>query len=118
MEQRFFGEISRFRLAPFSAKSAWISPRSLLFYILLRFFEFSPSRKRSFCCRKAHLFGLYDTDGILRFTGRDKEACLAYADLFDLPPSSCSLMDLPDYEISLNAPNPSRRRRRLEVRNN
>ena len=40
------------------------------------------------------MFGLYDTDGILRFLGRDREACLAYAELFDLQPSGCSLMDL------------------------
>ncbi len=45
------------------------------------------------------MFGLYDNDGILRFTGLDREACLAYADLFEIPRSGCSLMDLPDQEF-------------------
>ena len=27
------------------------------------------------------MLGLYDSDGILRFTGLDREACLAYASL-------------------------------------
>ncbi len=42
------------------------------------------------------LFGLYDEDGILRFTGRDRESCFAYADLFDLPESKCSLVVIPE----------------------
>ena len=42
------------------------------------------------------MFGLYDPDGILRFMGSDKEACMAYAELFDLPSQSCSLMPLPE----------------------
>ena len=45
------------------------------------------------------MFGLYDNDGILRFTGIDREACLAYADLFEIPRSGCSLLDLPDQEF-------------------
>ncbi len=44
------------------------------------------------------MFGLYDPDGILRLTAADKEACLAYAELFDLPSGGCSLMSLPDQE--------------------
>ena len=62
------------------------------------------------------LFGLYDSDGILRFIGQDREACVAYADLFDLSAAGCSLMDdLPDYEMEGFNP---RLRRRLEARNN
>lgn len=41
------------------------------------------------------MHGLYDDDGILRFIGLDREACEAYAELFDLSLTRCSLMDLP-----------------------
>ena len=44
------------------------------------------------------MYGLYDTDGILRFTGQDKEACMAYAELFELASLECSLMDIPESE--------------------
>ena len=40
------------------------------------------------------LYGLYDTEGILRFTCSDKEACIAYAKLFDLSSIEFSLMSL------------------------
>ena len=40
------------------------------------------------------MYGLYDKDGILRFTNSDKEACLDYAQLFELNPSHCCLMNL------------------------
>jgi len=40
------------------------------------------------------LYGLYDTEGILRFTCTDKEACIAYAKLFDLSSIDFSLMPL------------------------
>ena len=30
------------------------------------------------------MYGLYDKDGILRFVNSDKEACLNYAELFEL----------------------------------
>jgi len=40
------------------------------------------------------LYGLYDTEGILRFTCSDKEACFAYAKLFDLSSIEFSLMPL------------------------
>jgi len=40
------------------------------------------------------LYGLYDTEGILRFTCTDKEACIAYAKLFDLSSLEFSLMPL------------------------
>jgi hypothetical protein len=39
--------------------------------------------------------GLYDHEGILRFIGLDREACIAYADLFDLSLTHCSMLDLP-----------------------
>ena len=45
------------------------------------------------------MFGLYDADGILRFTGIDREACLAYAELFELDFSGCSLMALPEPSV-------------------
>ncbi len=46
------------------------------------------------------MYGLYDTDGILRFTGNDKESCLAYAELFDMHSMECSLMALPEVNIA------------------
>ena len=42
------------------------------------------------------MFGLYDNDGILRYVCRDPEACLAYAELFDLESVDCSLMAIPE----------------------
>jgi len=42
------------------------------------------------------LYGLYDTEGILRFTCSDKEACIAYAELFDFSSIEFSLMPLPE----------------------
>tara|TARA_B100000609_G_C17028914_1_gene337702 strand:+ start:480 stop:665 length:186 start_codon:yes stop_codon:yes gene_type:complete len=40
------------------------------------------------------MYGLYDKEGILRYVNSDKDACLAYAELFDLNSQSCSLMSL------------------------
>ena len=40
------------------------------------------------------MYGLYDTDGILRFFNSDKDACLAYAKLFELNSQTYSLMNL------------------------
>ena len=40
------------------------------------------------------MYGLYDTEGILRFTCNDKAACIAYAKLFDLSSIEFSLMPL------------------------
>ena len=53
------------------------------------------------------MLGLYDSDGILRFTGLDREACLAYASVFGLSLASCSLTDIP-----IPQPLPVRSRRR------
>ena len=40
------------------------------------------------------MYGLYDRQGILRFTDSDKEACVAYAELFELESANYCLMDL------------------------
>lgn len=37
------------------------------------------------------MLGLYDSQGVLRFAGRDRDDCLAYAELFSLPEDSYSL---------------------------
>lgn len=41
------------------------------------------------------MHGLYDHEGVLRFIGLDREACIAYAELFDLSLNHCSMLDLP-----------------------
>ena len=41
------------------------------------------------------MVGLYDGDGVLRFVGGDIEACEAYARLFELSLSNCSLQPMP-----------------------
>ena len=40
------------------------------------------------------MYGLYDRDGILRFINSDKEACLDYAELFQLGSTNFCLMNL------------------------
>ena len=40
------------------------------------------------------MYGLYDKEGILRFFDSDKDACLAYAELFELGSANYCLMDL------------------------
>ena len=42
------------------------------------------------------MFGLYDREGILRFVDSDKEACIAYAELFELGSTNYCLMNLAD----------------------
>ena len=42
------------------------------------------------------MYGLYDNDGVLRFTNSDKEACLDYAQLFEMSSAHCCLMNLVD----------------------
>ena len=39
------------------------------------------------------MYGLYDKEGILRFVNSDKDACIAYAELFDLSSTNYCLMD-------------------------
>ena len=40
------------------------------------------------------MYGLYDRDGILRFVNSDREACLEYAQLFELNSAHFCLMNL------------------------
>ena len=40
------------------------------------------------------MFGLYDKEGILRFINSEKDACIAYAELFELGSTNYCLMDL------------------------
>ena len=40
------------------------------------------------------MYGLYDKEGILRFIDSDKDACIAYAELFELGCTNYCLMDL------------------------
>ena len=42
------------------------------------------------------MYGLYDKEGILRFVDSDKDACIAYAELFELGSTNYCLMDLPN----------------------
>ena len=42
------------------------------------------------------MYGLYDKEGILRYVNSDKDACIAYAELFDLNAQSYSLLSLND----------------------
>ncbi|QBE70179.1 hypothetical protein SynWH8101_2613 [Synechococcus sp. WH 8101] len=41
------------------------------------------------------MYGLYDSDGILRFMGGCREACEDYAALFELSLANCSLLAIP-----------------------
>lgn len=43
------------------------------------------------------LTGLYDLQGVLRYSGRDSADCLAYADFFALKPGSFTLASLELY---------------------
>ena len=40
------------------------------------------------------MYGLYDREGILRYVNTDKDACIAYAELFDLGAQSYLLISL------------------------
>ena len=40
------------------------------------------------------MYGLYDQEGVLRYVNSDKDACIAYAELFDLNVQNYSLMSL------------------------
>ncbi|NDD45596.1 hypothetical protein CWE17_03095 [Synechococcus sp. BS56D] len=55
------------------------------------------------------MYGLYDSDGILRFMGVSREACEDYAALFELSLASCSLLSIPR---AIGSPLRSRRARR------
>ncbi len=43
------------------------------------------------------MYGLYDKEGILRFVDSDKNACIAYAELFELGSTNYCLLDLANY---------------------
>ena len=51
------------------------------------------------------MYGLYDKEGILRFVDSDKDACIAYADLFELGCTNYCLMDLANDSTTLQATN-------------
>ena len=40
------------------------------------------------------MYVLYDKEGILRFVDSDKDACIAYAELFELSSTNYCLIDL------------------------
>ena len=48
------------------------------------------------------MYGLYDKEGILRFVNSDKDACIAYAQLFNLNSTDYCLMNLLDNKSNLN----------------
>ena len=51
------------------------------------------------------MYGLYDKEGILRFVDSDKEACIAYAELFELGCTNYCLMDLANDTKKVNCTN-------------
>ena len=61
------------------------------------------------------MFGLYDKEGILRFIDSDKEACIAYAELFELGSTNYCLMDLANNTKKVQNTNPDQS---LEGNNN
>jgi len=51
------------------------------------------------------MYGLYDKEGILRFVDSDKDACIAYAELFELGSTNYCLMDLANDKQKATAAN-------------
>ncbi len=51
------------------------------------------------------MYGLYDRQGILRFINSDKEACIAYAELFELESTNYCLMNLTENNQKLEDTN-------------
>ena len=51
------------------------------------------------------MYGLYDKEGILRFVDSDKDACIAYAELFELSSTNYCLMDLANETKKLKSTN-------------
>ena len=47
------------------------------------------------------MYGLYDREGILRYVNTDKDACIAYAELFDLNTQTYLLISLSDIDEGL-----------------
>ena len=48
------------------------------------------------------MYGLYDKEGILRFVDSDKDACIAYAELFELGATNYCLIDLANNTKKVN----------------
>ena len=63
------------------------------------------------------MYGLYDIDGILRFTGSDRETCVAYAELLQIASDEYSLLDLPESTQLGIEVNSKKRRPRHPVKN-
>ena len=57
------------------------------------------------------MYGLYDKEGILRFVDSDKDACIAYAELFELGSTNYCLMDLTCLLYTSPSPRDMRRSR-------
>ncbi len=53
------------------------------------------------------MLGLYDGQGVLRYAGRDRADCLAYAELFGLEEAAYSLEPLVVRLINLAAAEPA-----------
>ena len=51
------------------------------------------------------MYGLYDKEGILRFIDSDKDACIAYAELFELNSTNYCLLDLADDKQNISVTN-------------
>ena len=51
------------------------------------------------------MYGLYDKEGILRFIDSEKDACIAYAELFELGSTNYCLMDLTNEMKKINNTN-------------
>ena len=51
------------------------------------------------------MYGIYDRDGILRFVNSDKDACIAYAELFELGSTNYCLIDLAENMNSIPVQN-------------
>ena len=51
------------------------------------------------------MYGLYDREGILRFIDSDKDACIAYAELFELNSTTYCLMDLSNNSATIEGSN-------------
>ena len=50
------------------------------------------------------MYGLYDKEGILRFVDSDKDACIAYAELFELGSTNYCLMKLAHEKVTSTNP--------------
>ena len=51
------------------------------------------------------MYGLYDKEGILRFVDSDKDACIAYAELFELGSTNYCLKDFASDEKKIKETN-------------